>query len=348
MSSHKTSGFTLVELLVVIAIIGILIALLLPAIQAAREAARQSQCMNNLKQMGTAAQNHLSAHRFFPSGGWGVAWAGDPDRGFGPQQPGGWIYSLLPYMELKQLWSLGKGTTANPDADTTKKNQARLRLETPIQTIICPSRRAVIAYPFSQGNPGYRNANIPTNGGKIGRSDYAANAANLSAGWCDYGPGNYAGAPTYDWKSQPGYYGQGAVKFRNVLKEKDFVDGLSNTYFAGEKYLNPDHYKTGIESGDDQGWDEGYDWDNYRFTSKMQPFNTNLTFIYDTEAQGFQPMRDRLGYGDVVRFGSPHAGTFNMVMCDGSVHAISYEIDLQVHCRFGWRNDKGVHNQSAL
>lgn len=62
----RRRAFTLIELLVVITIIGVLVGLLLPAVQAAREAARRAQCLNNLKQVGLALQNYLSANEAFP------------------------------------------------------------------------------------------------------------------------------------------------------------------------------------------------------------------------------------------------------------------------------------------
>jgi prepilin-type N-terminal cleavage/methylation domain-containing protein len=92
-------GFTLVELLVVIAVVALLLALLLPAVQQARAAARLTQCRNNLKQIGLALHNYVSANRVFPPGS-----TNDVEQGGWISNPQSkhihsWLAMILPGLE---------------------------------------------------------------------------------------------------------------------------------------------------------------------------------------------------------------------------------------------------------
>ncbi len=321
-SNRKRAGFTLVELLVVITIIGILISLLLPAVQSAREAARRLQCSNNLKQLSLSCLTHESIHGFFPTGGWGCTWAGDPDRGFGNKQPGGWHYNILPFIEQQALHDLGLGGN---------KDGGRRCAETPLAAFNCPTRRPAIAYPYPN-QYGFMNLN-PSKPTVLGRSDYAANTGEANTTACPWGPSTYAEGDAMtesQWQdTNQGYYGTakdatGVVFHRSTCQTSQITDGTSNTYLVGERYLNPDAYSNGSYMDDDQGWMVGYDFDVNRFTNKIDDC---------------VPRQDQPSVTLPNAFGSAHASGFNMAFCDGSVHSISYSIDAETHRCLGSRKD---------
>jgi prepilin-type N-terminal cleavage/methylation domain-containing protein len=327
-------GFTLVELLVVIAIIGVLVALLLPAVQAAREAARRQQCSNNLKNIALAAQNHHDANKILPTGGWGWWWVGDADRGYGKDQPGGWVFNVLPYMEQRALHDMagdGQRETISPG----QKAGALQVVVSPVEVIRCPSRRIQLTYPKPVDGSFYAYNAASGSGNVIaGRSDYAISTGDRpdnETGDFPSATNDYSGAKTFKWTiDTQGRKGALTIDYftgvgfqRSEIGLQQITDGTSQTYFVGEKYLNPLDYETGLDGGDNETWCTGFNNDNFRSSYNL-------------------PQLDQPGLPLSDSFGSAHSAGWYVCWCDGHVTLESFDIDKFVHRGNANRADAGI------
>lgn len=346
-------GFTLVELLVVVAIIAILVALLLPAVQAAREAARRTQCANQVKQMGLAAHNLLSAYERFPTAGFS-SWSsylvidGKPA---GPlKQQVGWMYQILPYLEQETVYEKyagGSGLAGLQDAV--------------IKTYFCPSRRTGVRSPRSTGGalndyasavPGYLTSH-PLFG-----SEPFARTNLVDTFWQNWNLGRFAPQRNTVWRGiivRASWNGSRFVRgVTRAAKVSDISDGTSHTLMLSEKRVpvtfesgsifgTGDAYRGG-EWHDDRGWTDGWDADIVRSTAfplqsdgDSTPAHVTLGLtrnqVVSSGAHGLG--ESPLGYC----FGSAHATGINACFGDGSVRTLSYDINTEVFNYLGDRAD---------
>lgn len=322
---RSRAGFTLIELLVVIAIIGVLVALLLPAVQQARESARRSQCINNLKQMAMGCHNFHDANRAFPPS--------DVADNFAP-----WIVFILPHVDQANVynqWNTKLRYYVQP---------AAAGVDPPL--FHCPSRTQVTRGPNGQARA-FGSTNFV---GPIGWSDYAACVGtndHTFPNTSTYDNEHFNGAFRRPWELIQNCNGnqQRNNRWANACQQtamdafddwklmcssREFIDGMSNTLFIGEKHLFPGASDGPVFNGDNQS--------QYQRKGGHRGTQDPVTRRWTSE---WAIVRDpQYSAADwLERFGSAHVGVCNFALADGSVRPISTNIDFETYHRLSVRID---------
>jgi prepilin-type N-terminal cleavage/methylation domain-containing protein/prepilin-type processing-associated H-X9-DG protein len=293
-------GFTLIELLVVIAIIAVLIGLL-PAAQKVREAANRAKCSNNLKQLGRALHNYKGS---FPPGKKprmsGIDAGNDLDRRT-------WMPLILAYLEQEPLYlQVEAWHTPSPPEMTWSGCPDRWII---MPALICPSD------PANPKNLSFGSTTPQTSQGIHG--NYALCAGN------DYFD------PAY---SRDGSSLNGIVYWKSHTRLIDITDGASNTLSGGELIVVPDRTTHDIRG---RYYNDAHNG-SALFSTKYPP----NTPVADRSMWCNAILKAPCTQGNTDRVQSQrsyHPGVVNSLFADGSVRALSDEINLATYQSLGTR-----------
>ncbi len=289
----RKRGFTLIELLVVIAIIAILVALLLPAVQSAREAARRTECKNKLKQIGLALHNYNETHSVFPPAAV-------------PNSDGlSWQVLVLPQLDLDTLYNKFEfGGHAGARYSSTV-NLPLVQKES-VPAFLCPSG--------TEEKADDNTANYTTHYygimGPTGTNSTSGVAYNE----------NTSG-------SHGGFSREGLFQIYQSRKDRDIVDGTSNTLIVGEISWSDRNGKATRY----RAWTRGGNLNDFMAPAKnlAQQINADFTTLFND-----------------MSFGSNHPGGAHFLLGDGGVQFLSENIDYSLY--LGGGSIAGNENGSVV
>lgn len=305
-SQKQKRGFTLVELLVVIAIIGVLVALLLPAVQSAREAARRNTCKNNLRQVGLAMHNYETSFSHLPPGyEYSLGNEGN-ELGYS------WGARILPFMELQPLYDQIDFEKPIYHGDNIMARTQHLAM------LLCPTDTISPENFVEMGAEQYAMACYVAN---FGAPDLDLDQEQLGVSLAVEHPDTGQTLPTFEGPWGP-FYRNSETRLTQIS------DGTSNTLMIGERqngefrsagiHGNHTEYETtwvgAVRDIDDSTDDHGH----------MVLFQTGNT-----------PNHSNSDDRDVS---ASHSGLSQFLLCDGSVHTVSEEIDMIVYQALGSMN----------
>jgi len=324
-------GFTLIELLVVIAIIAVLVAILLPAVQQAREAARQSNCRNNLKQLGIALHNYHETAGSFPIGA-------RNQNGWGPS----FYVGLLPYMDQAAVFNKWPESASNGYTGGNATLQTFL-LNYKIPMLKCPSSSME---DFGPGNNAVQMSSYPGIMGavrdEINTPPQFAEVANEPCCTCC---ASAAGATNAN-----GIISGGGLLLLNQTKGlKDCTDGASNIMIMGETsefiFANADPKTVPIRI--DGSWPHGWAMGTgnpqtvtgANGSNDRRPFNlTTIRYPIGTNNYSLPGIADNHGSNNPLI--SAHAGGVQILLTDGASRFLSNSTDMITLRKLASRADR--------
>lgn len=308
-------GFTLIELLVVIAIIAILIALLLPAVQQAREAARRTQCRNNLKQIGLALHNYHDVYITFPPGytARGVIAADPVTAETGPGYA--WSFAILPQIEQASLTAaIDTNLNAAVAANLAAVNAAALT------SFLCPSDPSSPKFDVVDGSG--NTLTLPTS--------------------------NYPGIFGYGSVTMNAGTGTGVFYRNSRIRFRDITDGTSNTICVGERRSEHEFVNGAGKIAANSTWYAAIPGVTRPagmggMMASMTEGPGSMILGHVGQTMGMMQMHSNPNQTNhIVHFSSQHEGGVQFLLCDGSVHFLSENVDYNTFRHLGERADGNV------